>query len=194
MSRGKKFDEHESAPVFRRVFVRSFLRDVNLYLQPASLLSISRDFQIYIKYLFESLAFQGSRGQIICNNAAVINDYNAVCKAGGQVEIMENDEGAQLRRQKLPHRRERVDLVPDVKVRNGFIEEEELLFLRRNALELAHDPGKVNALLFAPRELLVVTLLETSQIKMFSISLTSISLLLGLKTLQRARARSLHEQ
>ena len=94
--------------------MRSFLRDVNLYLQPASLLSVSRDFQIYIKYLFESFAFQGSRGQIIRDNAAVINDDNSVCKAGGQVEIMENDEGAQLRRQKLPHRRKRVDLVPDV--------------------------------------------------------------------------------
>lgn len=95
---------------------RAFLRDVHLYLQPVFLLSASRDFQIDIKDLFECLAFQGSGGQIIRDNAAFIDDHNAVCKAGGQVEIVENDEGAQLWRQKLPHRRERVDLVPYVQV------------------------------------------------------------------------------
>lgn len=39
------------------------------------------------------------------------------------------------------------------------------MFLRRNALELADDPGKVNALLFAPRKLLVKALFETLEIK-----------------------------
>jgi hypothetical protein len=110
-------------------------------------------------------AGERTRCNVIGHDLALVNNDNAVGEGSRKIEIVKNDEGPHLRRQKFAHGGQRVDLVLDVEIGDGLIEEQE--FLRRccTALQLAYHAGKMNPLLFTPRQLLKQAMLKTLEVK-----------------------------
>ena len=109
---------------------------------------------VHAEYGAQRFVVERPRHHVIGDDAALMHNDNAVRIGRGEVQVMQNDKGPELRRKQLAHRRQHIDLVLDIQIGNRLIKEQEFRLIRLAGFELAHHARQMHPLLLAARKLL----------------------------------------